>query len=110
NSTTQRFIPPMFGDYRWNAPLIPNRRGAFKIVENESPLPQNRLFVNYNYYSTIKNDLTTSTQNDHREVIGLEKILSSNISIELRVPFWQYQAFEGEDYKVGDPTLIVKYA
>jgi hypothetical protein len=55
--TLENFDPPMFGDFKIIAPLIPNRRGAFKIAENESPVPQDRVYVNYNFFDEVKQDV-----------------------------------------------------
>src|SRR6266446_1422423 len=52
-----RFGPTMFGDFPVKEPFVPVRRGAFKIAENESPAPQDRVYVNYNYFNDIKRDL-----------------------------------------------------
>jgi hypothetical protein len=42
----------MFGDYTTRIPeMVNSGRGAFKIAENESPQPQDRVFLNYNYYN-----------------------------------------------------------
>ena len=46
---------PMFGDYKilqFDGPISPTR-GAFKAAENESPLPQDRVFLHYNYWDDI---------------------------------------------------------
>ena len=48
--------PAMFGDYTWKAPLVQFARGSFNIGENESPAPQNRLFVNYRLATTVLSD------------------------------------------------------
>ena len=58
--------PPMFGDYKVQVPLIPARVGAFKIAENESPRPHDRVYVNYNYFNDIKRDLAPGTESDRR--------------------------------------------
>ena len=72
-------VPPMFGDWVEPEPL-PRSNGtprlqplattysAFKVAENESPLPTDRLFVTYNFYSRV-----LGTQDIHRETLGVEK-------------------------------------
>src|SRR5262249_29857955 len=58
-------------------------RGAFKIADNESPRPQDRVFVNYNYFDRI---LGTSVDLN-RETLGFEKtFLDGNASVGMRVP------------------------
>src|SRR5688500_3205216 len=43
---------PMFGDFFLdNDGLV--RRGTFKIAENESPRPMDRIFYNYNHFSDV---------------------------------------------------------
>jgi hypothetical protein len=90
-------------------------RGSFKITENESPRPLDRVFINYNYYNrlgsaggdvTIRPDL-------HRETAGFEKtFLDGNASFGVRVPYLQTTngdgASSGSD--IGDITFIGKFA
>jgi hypothetical protein len=113
--------------------------GAFKIAENESPAPEDRVFVTYNFYSdvtgpmgglnvprvdtvttTINGNPTTITtlnpgvaaaQTDvHREVFGFEKTLfGGNASIGLRAPVLEEIGAFGDDL-FGDLTIIGKYA
>jgi hypothetical protein len=89
---------------------------AFKIAEDESPRPEDRVFFNYNYYSDVTGPTTSfgvphtevvnttlngrpatvttvtpavpSPQTDlHREVVGFEKtFLGGDASIEVRAP------------------------
>src|SRR5439155_99725 len=47
-------------------------RGAFKIEENESPRPLDRVFVSYNYFNSVGLPGTPS-YDLHREVAGFEK-------------------------------------
>jgi hypothetical protein len=75
-------------------------RGAFKITENESPLPQDRFFVTYDYFNNLNAGLRTfgmTQSNLHREVVGFEKtLLDGDASIGMRVPILQV---------TGDPLL-----
>ena len=108
--------PPLFGD--WINPeinpiqdgtsktkttsVLPvvTSYGPFKIGENESPLPQDRVFATYNYYSDV---LGTDF---HRETLGMEKtILGGDASLGLRVPFSQFRG----DFAVDDLSLIYKH-
>ena len=58
---------------------------AFKVAENESPLPMDRLFVTYNFYGRV-----LGTQDIHRETVGVEKtIFGDRASLGLRLPFFQ---------------------
>ncbi len=119
-------IPPMFGDF--SVPLIIDKskptvqgpistaRGQYKIAENESPMPQDRLFINYNYYSGFSEVAILDTV--HREIIGFEKTLfDERFSIGLRLPFFQVRATlpptsPGPDHfnDTYDLGIVLKYA
>jgi hypothetical protein len=104
---------------------LPNH-GAFKVAENASPRPIDRVFAFYNFYDGLRGptaagnglertvtevrsgrtvDTTTTTtllggpsQQLHREVFGFEKtFLNGDASIELRVPVMQ-QTLGGPAY------------
>jgi hypothetical protein len=90
-------------------------RGSFKIAENDSPRPQDRVFGTYNYFYDVNGSLlppgfpiTTA----HREEIGFEKtFLHGNASFEMRVPFFQIDgdgSVRASD--IGDLSFILKYA
>jgi len=90
-------------------------RGAFKIAENESPRPQDRLFFTYNYFNSVPggSDASGVTRSDvHRVVMGFEKtVLDGNISVGVRAPFIRFQgdgSVGRED--LGDPSIVLKYA
>jgi hypothetical protein len=86
---------------------IPVFRGAFKIAENESPRPQDRVFVTYNYYRDVG-----SVEDVHRETIGFEKaLLGGRASVGLRLPFFQVRGNDaGQGTDVGDLSVVLKYA
>ena len=87
---------------------IPVFRGAFKIAENESPQPLDRLYVNYNFYSDV-----SSVADVHRETLGVEKTLfGGRASVGLRLPFFQVRGEKAaeETSTVGDLSLVLKYA
>lgn len=107
--TLENFDPPMFGDrYPVNQPSVPNRRGAFKIAENESPQPQDRIYLNYNFFDSVKHDLVPGREDVHRETLGVEKTLFGDASIGLRLPF--FEGIDTQDFKVGDLSFLLKYA
>jgi hypothetical protein len=90
-------------------------RGAFKITEDESPRPQDRIYTTYNYFNNVNGSLNPPglAQTDiHREVLGLEKtFLNGNASLGLRVPFVQVEgdgSIRRQD--IGDLSFIAKYA
>jgi len=90
-------------------------RGAFKISENDSPLPQDRVFLTYNYFNNVAGSLNPPgfPQTDvHREVIGFEKTLfDGNASFEMRLPYIEVTG-DGSVRRddLGDLTMIFKYA
>jgi hypothetical protein len=90
---------------------------SFKIAENESPLPQDRVFFAYNFYDNLQHSVTgflsqTPTMNLHRETIGFEKtFFGGDASFGMRVPFQEIASESGlDDSDVGDLSLIFKYA
>jgi hypothetical protein len=111
--------------------------GAFKVADNESPAPDDRVFFTYNYYSTVRgipskpqletftttidgNPATVTTQvpgvtthvDVHREMAGFEKtFFDGNASFGLRAPVVEQvggDGFTGNDF--GDVTFLFKYA
>lgn len=91
---------------------------SFKIAENESPRPTDRIFVTYNYYDNLPTSSFTPGFNVHRETVGFEKtFLDGSASIGVRVPFLQLagadqvlSAFNVSDGQFGDVSVITKYA
>ena len=93
--------------------------GPFKIADNESPLPQDRVFFTYNFYDNVHGPTQGSDRSTivsqtvklrgqdfdadifipgvatprgdlHRETIGFEKtFLDGSFSLGMRVPFFQ---------------------
>ncbi len=111
--------PPMFGDWidpdinpvtRGRiVPAISPQSGAYKISENESPLPQDRLFVQYNYWRRVR--FGDSRLDVHREMLGVERtLLGGDLSLGLRLPFFQLNGAGESDSGVEDLTFISKYA
>lgn len=90
-------------------------RGAFKITENESPRPQDRVYTTYNYFSNVFGSRLAPGQQQtdiHREVIGFEKtLLDGNASAGMRLPYIQVNG-DGSVSKddIGDLTMVLKYA
>lgn len=86
-------------------------RGAFKIAENESPRPVDRVFLSYNHYNDV-NGFGGPGGNLNRGVFGFEKtFLEGNASIGVRMPFLQTEGFgSGGLDGFGDLTVILKYA
>jgi hypothetical protein len=88
---------------------------SFKITENESPRPTDRVFVTYTYYNDVSRNFVggTGVSDLHRETVGFEKtFLDKNASIGFRLPFLELVGGdEGiEDTSVADLSIIFKYA
>ena len=61
---------------------------VLKFSDNNSPIPQNRLFFNYHLFNNSVVDVNGQTQNTNRFTFGLEKtVWDGTASIEFRVPF-----------------------
>lgn len=90
-------------------------RGAFKIAENESPRPTDRVYTTYNFFSDVNPTLSVPglpITNVHRETFGIEKtLLDGNASIGFRLPLMQIGGpFNIARQSVGDLSIITKYA
>lgn len=86
--------------------------GAFRIAENESPRPVDRLFATYNYFNNV-NTFGGRDFDAHREVFGFEKtFLDGDASFGMRVPVQQRSRADGPNTIDGfaDLSLIFKYA
>jgi hypothetical protein len=122
---TASFAPNIFGDFQGGSMFVRRRgatvgvrellsgRGPFKIADNESPRPQNRLFFDYNYYNNANITVPGLSQSDvHREVFGFEKtFLDGNASFGLRAPLIQVTgdgSVRSSDF--GDLSIVLKYA
>jgi hypothetical protein len=88
-------------------------RSSFKIADDESPRPMDRVFINYNYYNNVDPSGRApgaGQTNVNREVFGFEKaFMDSNASFGMRVPFSQDNGPNGRDL-FGDISFLFKYA
>ena len=102
--------------------LAPSVR-TFKITDDESPQPRDRVFIDFNYYDNVGAAVDRRLGIDlhgvaiYREMFGLEKTFFNNsASIGLRLPLNTLSAdsstagLGGTDTDVGDLTAILKYA
>jgi hypothetical protein len=100
--------------------LIPWAQG-FKIADNQSPRPQDRLFFSFNYFDNLNSDInrrlgnTFSQERVYRETFGFEKtFLDGNASFGLRTPIDSINADSGVRglggmyTSVGDLTAFTK--
>jgi hypothetical protein len=87
---------------------------AYKISENESPIPTTRVFAEYNYYSDVfptGQAAGTPTGQVHREIGGLEYAFwDGTASLGIRVPAFETHSPGFEEAEFGDLTFIYKYA
>jgi len=70
----------------------------FKIVESNSPIPQDRLFFNFHHFVNPLVDVDNQPRDLNRYTFGVEKTLFGTglTSVELRVPFTSgYDASQG---------------
>lgn len=59
-----------------------------KFADNNSPLPQDRLFFNFHHFNNSVTDVIGRDQDTDRITFGLERtFLSGGASVEFRVPF-----------------------
>jgi hypothetical protein len=103
--------------------VVPSVR-SFQIAENESPRPQDRVYVGFNYFDEVNKSVNSRFQADlrnlqvYRGIFGLEKtVLDGNASVGLRIPLYDSLSAEsgipgvgGTDTGIGDLTVILKYA
>jgi hypothetical protein len=117
------FAPPQTSQSQPRTGIIVPSARTFKISDNESPEPRDRVFINFNYYdnvgAAVERRLGIDLRNIeiYRETFGLEKtFLDSSASIGLRLPLNTLSAgstvagLGGTDTDVGDLTAILKYA
>lgn len=90
-------------------------RAGFKLADNDNPRPQDRLFINYNYFNNANasaSGLDFPRVSVHRETFGFEKtFLDGAASIELRAPIYETSGnFGVAPDGFGDLTVILKLA
>ncbi len=127
--TAGSFNPTMFGDLigitgrrvvrlssGHTAVVTVPINSSFKITENESPRPLDRVFLNYNFFDRVDSAINgpgAPGTNIHFETIGFEKtFMDGNASFEMRLPFYQVDAPSADtrQSEIGDLTMILKYA
>ncbi len=88
---------------------------AYKIAENESPRPQDRVYVGYNFYDDVDQSLRAfgvGRADLQRETVGLEKTFDQGeSSFGVRLPVVQLTGDNVvQDDELGDLSLIYKHA
>jgi hypothetical protein len=121
-STFSTVLPSSSSSRSFATTVVPAVRG-FRISENESPAPIDRVLFNFNYFEDVNNSVNRrfggalSDVRVYRETFGVEKTcLDGNLSIGLRLPIDTLNAdttlstINGDHTDFGDITLILKYA
>jgi hypothetical protein len=114
-----REFPPVPGAIK-GAVLVPSIRG-FKIGDDESPEPQDRVYVDFNYFDDVNDAVNRRFGSDlhnirvYRETFGLEKtFFEGAASVGLRLPLNTLSSdtvipgLGGTSTDVGDLTVILK--
>jgi hypothetical protein len=117
---SSRFPPPP--GQAQGAVVVPSVR-SFKIAENDSPFPRDRVYFGFNYYEDVNKAINRRFGSDfedlrvYRGTFGLEKtFLDGDISLGLRLPVNRLETSSrvpdlgGESTAAGDLTLILKAA
>jgi hypothetical protein len=101
---------------------IPSAGHGFKMADDGNPLPQDRVFLSYNFFNNVNREANRRLGADigtidvHREVMGLEKsILDGSASLSLLFPLNTLTAegsstpgLAGTWTDIGDLTVVLK--
>lgn len=101
---------------------VPAASRTFKISENESPMPRDRAYFMFNYFSDLYGSINRRVADigrfdEHRESIGFEQsFLGGRMSLGGRLPYSTYMSNStapgvgGTEHLLGDLTLVLKTA
>jgi hypothetical protein len=102
--------------------LFPTIRG-FKITEDESPRPIDRVYIDFNYFDRVNESVLQHFGSDayrinaYRETFGIEKtFLDGDMSIGFRLPIntlevdSTFQELQSTNTALGDLSVILKFA
>jgi hypothetical protein len=94
---------------------ITGEYSGFKITDNESPRPTDRVFFDYNYFSNVSRSTIPASIPSigvQREMIGFEKtFLDGDASVGVRMPYLQTFGFTDVDtQELGDLSVLFKVA
>jgi hypothetical protein len=102
--------------------LIPSIRN-FKVSDNQSPRPQDRIYFGFNFYDDVNSAVNqrfgapVTSMRVYRETFGFEKTFwDQNASIGMRLPLDTLTAnspirgLGGSSTSLGDLAIILKYA
>jgi hypothetical protein len=108
--TTPVIIPPGSGSSR----ILALSGSSFRIADNEGPRPEDRVFMNVNYFTGVYHSLQTPGSDRLRLMrvsTGFEKtFLDGDASIGLRVPIFQLNDEGGgtSNAQLGNISIITK--
>jgi hypothetical protein len=93
---------------------VAGRYSGVQVTENDSPRPDDRVFVGHHYYDGLASSLNSTIGGfqQHRSMVGFEKTFADGAaSLGMRLPFIQLTgpAGLGGD-SIGDLTVVLKYA
>lgn len=117
--------PPPPPDPRLASAFVPSVRG-FKIAENQSPQPQDRVFFTFNYFTDLNGALNRRFESPvanfraYRYIFGLEKTFDdARGSFGLRLPLntltadpaisGRFARLGGTNTSLGDLAVFAKY-
>jgi hypothetical protein len=114
-------FPPSPGQVS-SAVVVPSVR-SFKIAENDSPFPRDRVYFGFNYYADVNKAVNRHFGSDleslrvYRATFGVEKtFLDGDVSVGLRLPVNTLNAdsrvpgLGGDSTSAGDLSVILKAA
>ena len=117
------FGPPQSPNGQPRASVVAPPARSYKMSDDQSPRPQDRAFLDFNYYDNVgaaisrRLGIPLHDVAVYRETFGFEKtFLDNNASLGLRLPLNTLSASSdspgqgGTDTDVGDLTAILKYA
>ncbi|MFO0954707.1 MAG: hypothetical protein U0835_26790, partial [Isosphaeraceae bacterium] len=116
--------PPNPPSPRLLSAIAPSVRG-FKIAENQSPRPVDRIYFSFNYFTELNSEINRRFESPvnslraYRYIFGLEKTIGDRASIGIRVPLNQLTGVStiqgnfakpgGTSTALGDLSVIAKF-
>ncbi|MCE9531307.1 MAG: hypothetical protein K8T89_09325 [Planctomycetes bacterium] len=91
------------------------RYNGFKVTDNETPRPVDRVYVTYNNFQDVNRaylPATIPSVTVQRQMVGFEKTyMGGDASIGMRLPYIQVNGFSDPGSNiVGDLNILFKYA
>jgi hypothetical protein len=94
---------------------IAGQYNGFKISENETPRPIDRVYVTYNYWNDVNRSTLPAELSGvdiQRQMFGFEKtFFGGDVSVGMRLPYFQVFGLSDTDSQIiGDLNLLAKLA